>query len=156
MFFWNKWLCLFFNKSPVVYNKAYRFLKRREVFETEKIAKSCSSYIFSNTFWYKIPRNIHKILIGFWTIVLCLNLKQLERQFNPPCSFSKNVSSKERLKRWFFVTFNIIIGHIFPKNFIEIPQGFQKTWNISLSTLAISIYFYQFFGFFDISLFKRN
>ena len=43
-----------------------------------------------------------------------------------PCGFSKNVSSKERVKRWFFVTFNIIIRHIFPENFIKIPQVVQK------------------------------
>ena len=42
------------------------------------------------------------------------------------CGFPKNVSSKERIKPWFFVTFNIIISHIFPENFIEIPQVVQK------------------------------
>ena len=30
---------------------------------------------------------------------------------NPPCGFSKNVSSKGRVKPWLFVTFNIIIIH---------------------------------------------
>ena len=34
-----------------------------------------------------------------------------------------NVSSKKRVKPWFFVTFSIIIRHIFPENFIEIPQA---------------------------------
>ena len=53
-------------------------------------------------------------------------------QFEPPCGFSNNVSSKERVKRWFFGTFNIIISHIFPENFIEIPQVVQKLWRISL------------------------
>ena len=44
-------------------------------------------------------------------------------QFDRPhCGFSKNVSSKERVKLWFFMTFDIIIGHIFPENLIEIPQ----------------------------------
>ena len=38
------------------------------------------------------------------------------------CSFFKNVSSGERVKPWFFVTFNTIIGHTFPEYFIEIPQ----------------------------------
>ena len=42
------------------------------------------------------------------------------------CGFPKNVSSKERIKPWLFVTFNIIISHIFPENFIEIPQVVQK------------------------------
>ena len=40
--------------------------------------------------------------------------------------FSKNVSSRERVKPWFFVTFNIIISYIFPENVIEIPQVVQK------------------------------
>ena len=43
-----------------------------------------------------------------------------------PCRFSKNLSSKERVKLCFFVTFNIIISHAFPRNFIEIPQVVQK------------------------------
>ena len=47
-------------------------------------------------------------------------------QFDPPCGFSKNVSSKERAKSWFFVTFNIILKHIFPENFIEFSQVVQK------------------------------
>ena len=60
---------------------------------------------------------------------LPLTLKRLGGggQFDPPSvfpsGFSKNVSSKERV---FFVTFNIIISHIFPENFIEIPQVVQK------------------------------
>ena len=44
----------------------------------------------------------------------------------PPLCFSKSVSSKEREKPWFFVTFNIILRHIFPENFIEFPQVVQK------------------------------
>ena len=48
----------------------------------------------------------------------------------PPCSpyfgFSKSVSSKERVKPWFFVTFKIIISHISLENFFEIPQVVQK------------------------------
>ena len=43
-----------------------------------------------------------------------------------PCGFSKNVSSEERVKRWFFVTFNTILRHIFPENAIEFPQVVQK------------------------------
>ena len=58
----------------------------------------------------------------------------------------ERVSSKERVKPCFFVTFNIIISHIFPENFIEITQV----------VLAIFIDFHQFFGFFDISLLQRN
>ena len=43
-------------------------------------------------------------------------------QIDPPCAFSKNVFSKERVKPCFFVTFKIISKHIFPENFIEFPQ----------------------------------
>ena len=59
------------------------------------------------------------------------------RAFNPktaggkgdqidPSGFSKNVSSKERVKPCFFITFNIILRQIFPGNFIEFPQAVQK------------------------------
>ena len=56
----------------------------------------------------------------------------------PPCGFLKTVSSKERVKPWFFVTLNIIIGLIFPENFFEIPQVFQKNFSVSI------IYFHHF------------
>ena len=96
------------------------------------------------------------------TSLLKLTLKRLgggggrEVQFDHPCGFSKNVSSKETVKPWFFVTFNIIIRHIFPENFIEIPLVVQRLWGISLSVLAIFINFYQFFGFLSISLLQRS
>ena len=73
-------------------------------------------------------------------------------QFYLSCGFFKNVSAKEIVNSWFFVTLNIIISHIFPENFIEIPQVVQKIWRLSLTKLASFIDFYQFFGFFDISL----
>ena len=85
-----------------------------------------------------------------------LTLKRMAGQFDPSCGFSKNASCKERVKPWSFVTFNVIIRRIFPGNFIEISQVVQKLWRISLSILAIFINFYQFFGFFDISLLQRN
>ena len=55
-----------------------------------------------------------------------LTLKRVGSQFDPPCGLSKNVSSKERVRPRFFVTFNITISHIFRENFIEIPQVVQK------------------------------
>ena len=47
--------------------------------------------------------------------------------FDPPSPlnpmwFYLNVFSKERVKPCPFVTFDIIITHIFPENFIEIPR----------------------------------
>ena len=70
-------------------------------------------------------KNIKRILFTLF-LPHNLTLKRLGGQFDTPCGFSKNVSSKERAKPWFFVTFNIIIRHIFPENFIEIPQFVQK------------------------------
>ena len=40
------------------------------------------------------------------------------------------------MKPWFLVTFNIILRHIFPENFIEFPQVVQMIWRNSLSILA--------------------
>ena len=71
----------------------------------------------------------------------------------PICGFLKNVSSKERLKPWFFVTVNVIIGHIFPENFIEIPLVVQKIWRISLTISAI---FIDFFGFLTFPCYKET
>ena len=51
----------------------------------------------------------------------------------PLCGFSKNASSRERVKPWLFVTFNIIISHIFLENFMEISQIVQKIWRFSPS-----------------------
>ena len=40
--------------------------------------------------------------------------------------FPKMYSLKERVKSWFFVTFNIIMRHNSFENFIEIAQVVQK------------------------------
>ena len=64
-----------------------------------------------------------------------------------PCGFFKTVSSTERVKPWFFVTFNIIISHILPEHFIEISQVIQKIWRFSSSILTIFINFSDFFIF---------
>ena len=96
------------------------------------------------------------IVIGFLKRLVAGKVGEGGHHFEPRCSFLKIVSSKQRVKPWVFVTFKIIIRHIFPENFIEIPQVVQKLWRISLSILAIFINFYQFFGFFDISLLQRN
>ena len=69
-------------------------------------AESCGLYLFTV-----------RLLIMF------LTLKKLKgSQFDLPCGFSKNVSSRKRVKHCFFVAFNIISIEIFPKNFFEIPQ----------------------------------
>ena len=47
------------------------------------------------------------------------------------------------------MTFNIILSHIFPENFIKLPL-LQKIWRLSLPILAISSNFLRFwiFGYF--------
>ena len=68
----------------------------------------------NNKFWYNYRKGV-------------INPKTTGGKVNlTPCGFSKNVSSKEMVKPWFFVTFNIIARYIFPGNFIEIPQVIQK------------------------------
>ena len=68
-------------------------------------------------------------------LIYMLNLKRLGEggggrwdQFDALLTygFSKFISSKEREKTWFFVTFNVILRHIFPENFKEFPQVVQK------------------------------
>ena len=44
-------------------------------------------------------------------------VNKVEGQFYLSCVFFKNVSAKEIVNSWFFVTLNIIISHIFPENF---------------------------------------
>ena len=58
---------------------------------------------------------------------LALSFKTHLKLKRPPCRFSKNVSSNERVKPWVFFTFNIIISDIFPEYFFEIPQVVQKS-----------------------------
>ena len=41
------------------------------------------------------------------------------------------------MKRWFFVTFSVIISHIFPEHLIEIHQVIHKIWRYSFSILII-------------------
>ena len=55
-----------------------------------------------------------------------LTLKRLGGQFDPPCSFSKNVCTRERVKPCIFVNFNIIISHIL----FKIPLKFLKSFRI--------------------------
>ena len=58
--------------------------------------------------------------------IIWKNLKSLIINIDPPCGFSKNVSSKERVKTCFLVTFDVIINQIFLENFIKINQVFTR------------------------------
>ena len=76
----------------------------------------------------------------------------------PNANFRKmhNSFSKDRVKRWSFVIFDIIISHKFSGNFIETPQAVQKIWRPFLSILAIFSHFQPFFYFFGISLLRKK
>ena len=69
----------------------------------------------------------------------------MKAQFDSPpkCGFTQNISSRERVKHWFFVSFNII-SHIFPKIFIEFPQFVQNIWRYSPLILTIFFNFWDF------------
>ena len=66
------------------------------------------------------------VLFNGQSRIISLNLKRLGGQFNTPCDFSKNASSKERMKPCFFLTLNIIVSRIFPENFIEFFKSFKS------------------------------
>ena len=90
-----------------------------------------------------------RVEISHRLMEIFLILKRLGEQFDP----FLNESAKVIVNSWFsvtfkFLTFNIIISHIIPENFIEIPQVVQKIWILSLTILAIFINFYKFLGFF--------
>ena len=60
------------------------------------------------------------LLAGDWFMSeMHLTLKRRGSQFDP-------LSSIERVELWVFVTFNIIIRHVFPENFKEIHQIAQR------------------------------
>ena len=72
-----------------------------------------------------------------------------------PCGFSNNVFSKDRVKPCFFMTFNIIISHIFPENFSEISEVVQRIWKLSLSIWTIFINFINFLDFLQFAVTKK-
>ena len=99
-------------------------------------------------FWYFTTRLLHGIHMTYIHVVQCgFNPKTAggRGQFDPPCGFLKNVFFKERVKPWFFVTFNFIVRYIYPENFIEFAQVVQKIWRNYMSILAN---FYQFSSIF--------
>ena len=62
--------------------------------------------------------------------------------------FQKTYLLKRGWNPGFFVTFNTILKHIVPENFIEFPLVVQKIWITSLSILTIFINFPRFFRIF--------
>ena len=88
------------------------------VIKLSKIYKAFEVLFFKNFVAY-FARTQIRVHLQFNTKIVNLTSPLL-------CSFSKNVSLNERVKPPFFVTFNIIICHIIPEIFIEIPQVVQK------------------------------
>ena len=75
---------------------------------------------------------------------------------SPPPLFqgiSKKCVFHKKGESLFFVTFDIIISHNYPENFMEISKVIQNIRRFSYSQLTIFISFFLFFGIF---LLQRN
>ena len=109
--------------------------------------ESFQIYFFSVLFYGFLSPSLNKQ--DFWVSLRYLNAPLIPKKLGcfSPYDFSKNVFSRGSVKYCFFVTFNLFINHIFPENFIKIPQVVQKIWRFSSSILTI---------FTDISLLQRN
>ena len=114
----------------------------------------CFFYLYKRSNWkYSIkPKTSYRWHLPFFMIIndpnatakqLCENLDKTQEgasqrkltsnwppNWPPPGDFSKIASSKQRVKPCCFVTFDIMIRHIFSENFIENPQAVQKFWRI--------------------------
>ena len=106
-------------------------LKNRQILGTEKefsIRDFFSNVTKSAGNLVTFTEEILNVKLLFFVQRICATIHMVNPKtagginLTPPCGFSKSVSSKEREKPWFFVTFNIILRHIFPENFIEFPQ----------------------------------
>ena len=71
-----------------------------------------------------------------------VSFKKRNPRHNPKNIFKKNYCLK-RVKLCFLVTFNIIINYIFPENFTEIHEVFQKIWIFTSSILTIFVNFFS-------------
>ena len=112
---YNRYVCSFSMIIVFVYlgfNLGGYVSKWNMDFKQQLSINICSTFIIS--FFRKIEIR--------WSPCLCWFDYTFYRYFN----LSRPV------KPWFFVTFNIVISHIFPENFIDIPQVVQKIWRISL------------------------
>ena len=74
---------------------------------------------------YEIIRWNHEIINDTSERMLLVNPKKGGGQFDPRLRrFSQKCVFQKKVTPWFFVTFNITISHILPKNSIEIPQSY--------------------------------
>ena len=76
---------------------------------------------------------------------LSINPKTTGVEFDSHCGVFKTVFSRLEVNPWFL--WLLKLWHIFPENFIEIPQVIQKIWRFSLSILTNFINFLNFWHF---------
>ena len=145
-------------KTIIVFYKFYDFFCRRHSLMNRSCYNNLFQFMQHDNF-----RNLNRVIFTHW--------KHLESLVNAfwyylmkSAPIPRNQSSleilrlfKERVKLWFFVTFNIILRHIFHENFIEFPHVVQKIWRNFLSVLASFHQFSSIFWIFsDITFLQRN
>ena len=102
---------------------------------TENSRQKLKSFEYEKSFlrWNR------KHFASFWNCFQWSQILSDLRVGEDSAAFSKDVSSRERVKLWFFVTFNIIIRHILQiwLKFIKNLNVVQKIWKCSPSVLTI-------------------
>ena len=102
---------------------------------TENSRQKLKSFEYEKSFlrWNR------KHFASFWNCFQWSQILSDLRVGEDSAAFSKDVSSRERVKLWFFVTFNIIIRHILQiwLKFIKNLNVVQKIWKCSPLVLTI-------------------
>ena len=102
---------------------------------TENSRQKLKSFEYEKSFlrWNR------KHFASFWNCFQWSQILSDLRVGKDSAAFSKDVSSRERVKLWFFVTFNIIIRHILQiwLKFIKNLNVVQKIWKCSPLVLTI-------------------
>lgn len=95
-----------------------------------------------------LQRNLKQSCFSEYPFCRTVLKTKIQAAFNllgSPCAFSKNVFFRMRLQFCFYVTFNIIINHIFPEHFIEILLTAQKIWLFQKNFFFKNNHVYHFF-----------
>ena len=102
---------------------------------TENSRQKLKSFEYEKSFlrWNR------KHFASFWNCFQWSQILSDLRVGEDSAAFSKDVSSRERVKLWFFVAFNIIIRHILQiwLKFIKNLNVVQKIWKCSPLVLTI-------------------
>ena len=81
------------------------------------------------------------------TLEKCLKIEKSQSSYLKKAIGAKKCVFQRKDEARVFLSFNIIISHVFPENFIEISQFVQKIPRFSSSILTIFINFSDFFIF---------